>query len=81
MVVFSFIVRWLFVCSLVFLFTMALNPDVMDAIWGAGGVGGAVGGGGSNGPEYLQTEKRGAMSRISLNTGTAYLTGAGIGGL
>lgn len=56
---------------------MALNPDVLDAIYGmptAGGTGG-------RGPEYLQTEKRSAYSRISLNTGSAYLLGAGLGGL
>ena len=58
---------------------MAINPDVLDAIYGMSGPG--MGGGQHRGPEFLQTEKRTAMSRIALNTGTAYLAGAAFGGL
>merc|ERR1719354_195365 len=56
---------------------MALNPEVMDAIYGLNRPGNAA----AKGPEYLHTQQRSAMSRISLNTGSFYLLGAGAGGL
>ena len=58
-----------------------LDPSVLDAMYGLNrpGMGGM--GQPSRGPEYVQTAKRSAMSRISLNTGTFYLAGAGLGGL